>query len=120
MIVVIAGSRGIEDYGLLCMIMERLKLPIKCVVSGTARGPDKMGERWAAAHNVAVLRMPADWKKHKKAAGPIRNAEMAEACDVAVILWDGESSGTKNMIQNMKKLNKPYYVFLPDGTKIEI
>jgi hypothetical protein len=35
---------------------------------------------------------------------------MAEYADAAIILWDGESKGTLNMIKNMHKLDKPYFI----------
>lgn len=108
---IIAGSRNIDDYDLVNKAVEESEYEnICCVISGTAKGVDKLGEQWADKHNVCVLRMPADWNTYKKAAGPIRNAEMAKVADAAVIIWDGESRGTLNMIENMKKLNKPYYL----------
>ena len=45
---------------------------------------------------------PADWDKHGKAAGPIRNAEMAEVADALIAFWDGQSRGTANMISLAK------------------
>lgn len=108
--VVIAGSRDITDYELLCSEIAASKYNITEVVSGTARGPDQMGEKWAIDRLIPVKRFPADWKKHGNAAGPIRNKEMAEYCDMAIILWDGESKGTKNMIDQMNRLKKPCHV----------
>lgn len=54
----------------------------------------------------------ADWKTYDRAAGPIRNKEMAEFGDFLLAFWDGKSTGTKNMIDNMKKLGKPYKVIM--------
>jgi hypothetical protein len=107
--VIVAGSRSIEDYNIVNEAIKESKYDISCVISGTAHGVDKLGEEWASKNNVAVLRMPADWKQYGKAAGPIRNEEMAKIADAAVIIWDGESKGTKHMIDTMEKLNKPYY-----------
>lgn len=81
------------------------------IVSGACpTGADKCGETWAAEYKVPVKRFPADWNKHGKAAGPIRNKEMALYCDRAIIFWDGKSRGTRNMIDNLQKTNKPYTV----------
>lgn len=41
---------------------------------------------------------PADWNKHGRAAGPIRNEEMAQYADALIAFWDGKSRGTKSMI----------------------
>ena len=54
-----------------------------------------------------------------KSAGFIRNADMGAYADAAIIFWDGESKGTKHMIQTMKKLDKPYYIFNYKGELIE-
>lgn len=106
--VIIAGSRSFDDYGLLCEVMYQLfahrgpgtppNYGDLIVVSGDARGADRLGIRWAEDRRVPVYKYPADWDRHGKAAGMIRNREMAANADVLVAFWDGESRGTKNMI----------------------
>lgn len=66
------------------------------VISGGAPGADKCGEQWAKSRNIPVRVMRADWKKHGKAAGPIRNGEMAKVAD-ALIAFPGDK-GTSNML----------------------
>ena len=73
------------------------------VVSGTARGPDRWGEAWAEPLDfVELKRMPADWDTHGKRAGPIRNEEMAQRGDALLAFYDGESAGTRNMIETAR------------------
>ena len=116
--VVIAGIRYedpeqrivYDDYAFVCKAIKNSGYDITQVVSGKAIGVDSLGERWAAANGIDVEPFPADWSRHGKAAGPIRNREMAKHCDAAVIIWDGKSNGTRKMIENMTKLNKPYYL----------
>ena len=81
------------------LLVSKLNLQYFAVVSGTAEGADKLGEEWAEERQVACKRFPADWNKHGKAAGPIRNSQMADNADMCVVFWDGISKGTKNMIQ---------------------
>ena len=69
-----------------------------------------MGETWAIANVIPIKEFPADWRTHDKSAGPIRNAQMAKYADGAIILWDGQSKGTLNMIKNMHSLDKPYFI----------
>lgn len=83
---------------------------VKEVVSGGAQGVDASGEAIAELHGIPVKVFRADWKKHGKAAGPIRNAEMASYADALVAVWDGKSRGTGNMIDTMQTLGKPVYV----------
>lgn len=116
--IIIAGSRSIDDYNQILLAVNNSGFYITEVVSGRARGVDRIGEQYAYKHNLSCAYFPADWKKHGKRAGPIRNAEMAKYADAAVVVWDGKSSGSANMIENMKRLNKPYYVWKvnEDGT----
>jgi hypothetical protein len=67
---------------------------------------DQIGEDWAREHNIPVKQFLAQWNIHGKSAGPIRNKEMAEYADALIAFWDGQSKGTKNMIEQMDKLNK--------------
>ena len=72
---------------------------------------DLLGERWAKEMDSArktndwchITRVPAKWDIHGKAAGPIRNAEMAKLADMCVLFWDSKSKGTKNMLENCLK-----------------
>jgi hypothetical protein len=105
---IIAGSRGISGTEeALDAIFKSCGWVISEVVSGTARGVDKLGEEWAERKGIPVKRFPADWNKHGKSAGYLRNVEMGEYADALLALWDGESRGTKHMIDIMNKLGKP-------------
>jgi hypothetical protein len=97
--VIIAGSRSITNYALLRETIERSGYHITEVVSGTARGVDRMGERWAAEHNIPVKKFPADWSKHGKKAGFIRNQEMVNYADALVGIWDGQSNGMRDTMR---------------------
>lgn len=73
-------------------------ITIEKVIHGGARGADEGAGDWAKSEHVPVVVCPADWKKHGKAAGPIRNREMLQVHkpDVVVALPGGR--GTANMI----------------------
>lgn len=107
--VVVAGSRSFDDYTLLT---ERLdyylanKSNIE-IVSGTAQGADRLGERYATEHNIPIKRFPADWNLHGKSAGYKRNKQMAEYADAVVVFWDGQSKGAMHMYNLAKQAGKP-------------
>ena len=75
------------------------------IVSGGARGVDKMGERYAKEHDINLIVMNADWDTHGKSAGYKRNQEMANVSTHLIAFWDGKSRGTKHMIDIAKRDN---------------
>lgn len=113
--VIIAGSRTFDDYELLCTKVEHYLSQFTEnsqieIVSGGAQGADALGERYAKEHGLALAMFLADWKKYGNAAGPIRNEKMAEYSDIAIIFWDGQSPGSKNMIDMCIKHDVKYRV----------
>lgn len=130
---VVAGSRTIHSYDVVCLaIMEAgrglgFKVDdVGAVVSGGAPGVDRLGERWAKEHGVPVLVFPPDWDDisapnavikrrpdgslYNARAGLDRNVRMAEKGDALVAVWDGRSTGTEHMVRAMRSLDKPVYV----------
>ncbi len=93
---IVAGSRGFSDYERLVATLEQLQITV--VLSGTARGADRLGERYASERGIAVERFPAQWDVYGKRAGYLRNQEMAGQADCLVAFWDGSSAGTGHMI----------------------
>ena len=100
--VIVAGCRDFADYELLkekCdFYLQNKKPEIIVIVSGHASGADTLGERYAQERGYETEVYPADWKTNGRAAGPIRNAQMAAVADALIAFWDGKSRGTKNMI----------------------
>lgn len=106
--VIIAGGRNFSDYGLLkerCdyFLQNKIKESRVVIISGHATGADALGERYAQERGLSLDAHPADWNKHGRAAGPIRNKEMAEVADALIAFWDGASRGTANMIDLAKR-----------------
>lgn len=106
--VIIAGGRDFEDYSLLYQTCEKafvLQHQNIEVVSGTASGADRIGEKYAKEKEYTIKKFPADWDKNGKKAGYIRNEEMAKYADALIAFWDGKSKGTKHMIDIAKRYN---------------
>ena len=113
--VIIAGSRSWTDWDIMKSSLDRMKEKITEVVSGTARGADEMGEWWAQENNIPIKRFPADWSRYGKAAGFIRNEEMAKYADALVAFRVGHTKGTSNMIKLAYKYGLRVEVF-DDGS----
>lgn len=110
--VIVAGSRTIDDYEVVCCAICESGFVITTVVSGCAKGVDQLGERWALEHGVPVDKYPAQWASYGNAAGPIRNQEMSENSEALVAIWNGMSRGTAHMIDCAKKKGLKVFVFL--------
>lgn len=104
--VIVAGSRDyperlrVQVFRHMCQRLEELRDSHRNleVVSGTARGIDKLGEKAAQRLGIKLVQFPAFWNKYGKAAGAYRNATMAwYATDLLAYQWD-DSRGTAHMI----------------------
>ena len=96
--VIIAGTRTFADYPLLCSscdkyLSQKGQTHDIIIVSGTARGADRLGEQYASERGYQVQQFPADWEKNGRAAGYMRNADMANYSDALIAFWDGQGSG---------------------------
>lgn len=99
--VIIAGSRGFNDQKLLYDFCDKVLANIKdeiIVVSGAARGADYLGMCYANDRGYQIQYFFPEWDKYGKSAGYRRNVQMAENADALIAFWDGESRGTKHMI----------------------
>jgi hypothetical protein len=97
---IIAGSRTARWADVLAGIQAcPWSSEISSVLSGCAFGADLCGEDWARLRGVPIERHPANWKKHGRGAGPVRNAEMVSKADALIAIWDGESRGTADVIE---------------------
>lgn len=112
--VIVAGSRTFSNFSLLekeLMLFfkeHQLHRSDVEIISGTANGADKLGEKFAEKYGLACTKFPADWDKNGKSAGYIRNEEMAKYAGensdgVLFAFWNNISSGTKNMINIARK-----------------
>ena len=108
--IIIAGSRQFSDYEKMLKTLDELGVhlintidPVE-IISGHALGADTLGEKFAKAYNYPLKLFPADWKKYDRAAGPIRNEQMAKYAaeanrGILIAFPIGESKGTRNMIK---------------------
>jgi NADPH:quinone reductase-like Zn-dependent oxidoreductase len=102
--VLITGGRDFADRDLLFETLDRLHAVhgFTVLIHGAASGADTLAGEWAKECGVEVIARAADWKKHGRAAGPIRNQEMLKENPQMVIAFPG-GKGTANMVAIAKK-----------------
>lgn len=108
--VIIAGGRQFNNYVLLSAkcdgILSQKRMTHKIIIiSGTARGADTLGEKYARERGFTLRQFPADWDQFGKSAGYRRNCQMADNADALIAFWDGQSPGTRHMIEIARERN---------------
>lgn len=88
------------------------------IVSGGAKGVDTYARRYAEANALKLTEFIPDYEHYGRSAPLRRNLEIIDYADMVIAFWDGESKGTKYVIDNCVKLGKEIaiYVHFPDGT----
>lgn len=82
------------------------------IMHGTAKGADSMAGRLGLELGFWVEEYPADWDKHGRSAGPIRNIEMLDMKpDLVLAFQVGKSRGTQHTIDHARKRGIPVRVF---------
>jgi hypothetical protein len=121
--VLMCGSRHWSDREAVVMAMagiearrttDLLEKGNVTVIHGAARGADTIAGEVAAEWGYHVEVYPADWKRHGKAAGFIRNAQMLEQGRPHLVIAftdDLEASrGTADMVRRARAADVPVYV----------
>lgn len=112
---IIAGSRKITDPVVLRKAIADCGWIPTFVVSGAALGVDTLGTEWAKENGVPFKEYPVlreDWARLESSAGKVRNSLMASDAQALIAIWDGKSSGTKDMITKAHLKHLKVYVAL--------
>ena len=121
--IIIAGSRTITDkvrvYDIITAglhtLLDSQQINDFTIISGGARGVDKLGEMYAIERSkypgsyVKLEVFPADWNQYGKRAGYLRNKQMAEYADALILIWDGKSRGSQMMLELAKQYKLKIY-----------
>ncbi len=104
---IVAGSRNFNNFELLKsklnFYLQRYSKDEIEIVSGSARGADRLGERYALARQFKLKKFPAQWDVYGKSAGYRRNEVMAKYSTHCVVFIVNNSKGSSHMIDLAKK-----------------
>ncbi len=84
------------------------------IVSGGAKGVDTSAKEYANANGIPLMEFLPNYAAFGKNAPLRRNIEIINYADVVLAFWDGKSRGTKFVIDNCKKMDKPVKIFIPE------
>jgi hypothetical protein len=85
------------------------------IVSGGARGVDRIAAEHARKRGFEVIEIPADWEKYGRTAGFKRNGDIVRRSDSVAAFWNGESRGTLDTVKKAVKMNCATALFTADG-----
>jgi hypothetical protein len=121
-VVVVCGTRKFENKALFSSAIRLIRSMVDekvLFVSGAASsGADRLIINYCHAYRLPCLEIPAQWEQYKRAAGMIRNKEMLKIATRVVAFWDGESSGTTNMVENSRKMGLPLHIIDTNTRKV--
>ena len=110
---IVAGGRNFHDKAFIYDVLNKTAVSVGLpdeVVTGGASGVDMIGHQWAIENNLPTKEFMAEWLQFGKAAGPIRNEQMARYVTkdnkpaALVLIWNGNSPGSRSM----KKIAQKY------------
>ena len=108
---IIAGSREGCTWADVVKAASTCGWDISCVICGDARGADTLGRMYAQEIDIPCERYPAQWDVYGKSAGYRRNEQMAGKAEALIALWDGQSKGTKHMIDIARRRGIPVFIY---------
>lgn len=107
--VAVIGSRGLSVADLGKYLPEGTTE----IVSGGASGVDTSAREYAVSHGLKLTEFLPEYNKFGRGAPLKRNITIIEYADLVLAFWDGQSHGTKFVIDNCKKRNIPVKVYMP-------
>ena len=106
--IAVIGSRGLN--------VEHLELYLPKdtdeIVSGGARGVDTSARTYAKEKGIKLTEFLPEYEKYGRSAPLKRNITIIEYADAVLAFWDGQSRGTKFVIDNCTKRNIPLKVYI--------
>jgi len=105
----VCGGREFTDVEYAIPRIHKLhqKTPVTTLICGMAKGGDSLALAWARELGIPVEEYPADWKKHGKAAGPIRNEEMLAKGKPDLVVGLPGGTGTSHMCKISQEIGVP-------------
>lgn len=113
--VAIGGSRNVDSIELVTEVLDQILVEDDIILSGNAPGADRMGEEYARQRDMECKIIPSEWNKHGLKATMMRNEVILKAADFVICFWDGQSEGTKHMLDIAKRAKKLLAEVRPDG-----
>lgn len=96
----VCGGRDYNNWFVFCNVLDYFQPDV--IISGMAKGADTLAVRYAEEFHIPLEKYPAEWDKHGKAAGPIRNQRMLDEGKPDLVIAFPGRRGTADMVRRAK------------------
>lgn len=112
--IIVCGSRDGYDVGIdvverALTAFDRDISQVLHLIVGSFKGVDQIAWYWALRNERPCTIVHAEWSKHGKAAGPMRNERMLELFSVHAVLAFPGGTGTASMVSVARKHHIPLW-----------
>jgi hypothetical protein len=102
--ILVCGSRDWTDGDAIADRLADFATDNPTIIHGGARGADTMAENIASLYGYKIERFPAEWARHGKRAGFMRNLAMLDTKpDLVLAFQSNGSKGTQHTIDEARK-----------------
>jgi hypothetical protein len=115
----VVGTRTFAGEDVLTSYLDRYRARHGelVIISGGARGADRMAADYARRHGLELVVFRPDWVANGRRAGALRNRRIVDAADALVAFWDEASLGTRISLDMAVAKRIPATVVTPDGVE---
>lgn len=106
--IAVIGSRNLKVKNL----GQYLPQDVTEIVSGGAKGIDTCAREYAQNNNIKLTEFRPDYDKYGRSAPLARNVLIVDYADMVLAFWDGQSRGTKFVIDKCRECSKPTKIFM--------
>ena len=111
--IAVVGSRGISAVDIGAYLPEN----VTEIVSGGAKGVDRLAADYARKNGIPLTEFLPDYKRYGRGAPLKRNEQIADYADMVIAFWDRSSRGTAYTIDLFRKRGKEIRIVdIPSGT----
>jgi hypothetical protein len=102
--VLVCGGRNHSGRLLLRLTLDGIhsESGISLLINGGASGADRLSQEWAQSRFIATAQFMAEWDKHGRAAGPIRNQKMIDEGKPDLVVAFAGGKGTADMVRRAR------------------
>lgn len=115
--VLVCGGRDYANYRVFEKVMNALRP--RELIHGGAPGADSMADRYCDDHpGIVSTVISADWKRHGRKAGPIRNQRLLDECKPELVIAFPGGPGTADMVRRARRTRVTVLVVSGDTAKV--